>query len=416
MLAPFVPMLARVNNSRLVLTLTLVAVLRLSSFGGDSRELFADQPRGLGEHYTAWKVVYIAETFANLSGGLDRGAIYEGYLKLGLGVNLEKLLGWDNTFFYTNVLYPHGDSLSQKYVGDLNVVSNIDTYDSLRLFKCWLQRNFGDDRGSVRVGIMAVDKDFFASEGAGLFLNSAFGAFPVISQDIVAPIYPVSAPGVRLIWKPTDALLLRAAVFSGDVGSATANRNNTHLDFRGRDGIDGFVEGAWSTVLAADLHGTYKLGGFYNSKSFDDLSGDEEHAGNYGFYAIADQQLWHEGESEASLKQGLSSFARTAFAPNDRNLVTFDTEAGLTYTGLLPHRDNDILGIGVIYTRISDQARDAASQPLATHHEAVVEISYQAPFKSYFTLQPDFQYIVNPGAVTHRHDAIVAGLRFTFNY
>jgi carbohydrate-selective porin OprB len=31
-------------------------------------------------------------------------------------------------------------------------------------------------------------------------------------------------------------------------------------------------------------------------------------------------------------------------------------------------------------------------------------------------LQPDFQYIINPGAVTHRHDAIVAGLRFTFSY
>ena len=78
-------------------------------------------------------------------------------------------------------------------------MSNIDAYDSARLFKCWVQKNFAENRFSLRVGIMAVDKEFFASEGAGMFLNSAFGAFPVIGQDIVAPIYPVSAPGLRVI-------------------------------------------------------------------------------------------------------------------------------------------------------------------------------------------------------------------------
>ena len=413
---PITPAVDRMNRSRLSFGISLLTALPMALFGADAREFFPDQPKGLGEHFTAWKATYIAEGFTNLSGGLERGAVYDGYLKLGLGVNLEKLAGWENTFFYVNVLYPHGDSLSQKYVGDLNVVSNIDTYDSVRLFKCWVQRNFADDRASLRLGIMAVDKDFFASEGAGMFLNSAFGAFPVIGQDIIAPIYPVSAPGLRVILKPTDALLFRAALFSGDVGTPTDNRHNTRLDFRGRDGIDGFIEGAWSTVVAADLRGTYKLGGFYNSKSFDDLRSGRRHAGNYGVYAIADQQLWREADSEASLKQGLNSFARVAFAPADRNFVEFDSEAGLTYTGIFPGRDNDIFGVGVIYTRVSDEALDEAGARFATHHEAVVEVSYQAPINGYLTLQPDFQFIVNPGAVHRSRDAVVAGLRLTFNF
>jgi porin len=259
-----------------------------------------------------------------------------------------------------------------------------------------------------------VDKDFFASEGASMFLNSAFGAFPVIAQDIVAPIYPVSAPGLRIILKPTDTLLFRVAVFGGDVGTPTVNRRNTRLDFRSADGIDTFIEGAWSTMLCNNLRGTYKLGGFYNSKSFDDLRQRRAHDGNYGVYAIADQQLWREGDSEAS--QGLSSFARVAFAPADRNFVQFDSEAGVTYTGLLPHRDNDLVGLGLIYTRVSDEARDGTGARFATHHEAVVELSYLAPINDYFSVQPDFQYIINPGAVHRSRDAIVAGMRFSLNF
>ena len=297
------------NRSCLRLGLWLLAALPLSLWGADAREFFPDQPRGLGEHFTAWKFNYVAEGFANLDGGRERGAVYDGYLKLGFGVNLEKLLGWDNTFFYANVLYPQGESLSQKYVGDLNSVSNIDAYDSLRLFKCWVQRNFADDRASLRLGIIAVDKDFFASEGAGLFLNSAFGAFSVVAQDTVAPVYPVSAPGVRVVVKPTDALALRAALFSGDVGTPTNNPRNLRLDFRGTDGLDGFLEGAWSRVSAGGLRGNYKLGGFYNSKSVADLRTGKSHDGNYGVYAIADQQLWRE-EAVDGLLEARAQFLR----------------------------------------------------------------------------------------------------------
>lgn len=404
------------NRSCLRFGLSLLAALPLSLFGADARDLFPDQPRGLGEHYTAWKFSYIAEGFANLAGGRERGAVYDGYLKLGFGVNLEKLLGWENTFFYANVLYPQGESLSQKYVGDLNTVSNIDAYDSLRLFKCWVQRNFADDRASLRLGIMAVDKDFFVSDGASMFLNSVFGAFAVIAQDTVAPVYPVSAPGVRIIVKPTDALLFRAALFSGDVGTPTNNPRNLRLDFRGTDGLDGFVEGTWSRVFADGLRGTYKLGGFYNSKSVADLRGGKPHDYNYGFYAIADQQLWREDAVAASSKQGLNSFARIAFAPANRSLVAFDTDAGLDYTGLLPGRDNDILGIGFIYTRVSDDAVDETGARYPTHYEAVAEVSYQAPINDHLVLQPDFQFVVNPGAVHHSRDAVVAGLRLSFNF
>ena len=376
------------------------------------RVFFQDQPKGLGEHFTAWKFNYVGEIFGNLSGGIRQGAIYEGYAKIGLALNLEKLVGWANTVFYVNLLYPHGPSLTQGYVGDLNTVSNIDTFDSLRIFKFFLQTNCFDDRLTLRLGIMAVDKDFFGSEGAGLFLNSGFGAFPVIGQDLVAPIYPVSAPGFRVTWQATEAVFLRAAVFSGDVGTATSNRNGTQFDFSGKNGVGFFEEINWRTRVVNDLPGVYKLGGFYNSKTFDDLRDTGTHRGNYGLYVIGDQQLWREGTSESAAAQGLAVFERFAIAPPDRSLVAYDTEAGVTYTGLFPGRDSDVLGAGFLYSRVSDDARTDAGAALPSHHEAVIEVSYQASLTSFLTIQPDFQYIVNPGAVRPARDAIVAGMRF----
>ena len=378
----------------------------------EPRVFFPDQPKGLGEHFTAWKFNYVGEVFGNLSGGIRQGAIYEGYIKVGLALNLEKLVGWDNTVLYANLLYPHGSSLTQGFVGDLDTVSNIDTFDSLRIFKLFLQTNCFDDRLTLRLGIQAVDKDFFGSEGAGLFLNSGFGAFPVIGQDLEAPIYPVSAPGFRVTWQPTRAVLLRAAVFSGDVGTAAANPNGTQFDFSGRNGVGLFEEADWKTRLVDDLPGVYKLGGFYNSKTFDDLRHTGTHHANYGLYVIGDQQLWREGMSESAAAQGLAVFGRFAIAPPDRSLVVYDTEAGVTYTGLFPRRDSDVLGAGFIYSRISDDARTDTGAPLSSHHEAVIEVSYQASLTSFLTIQPDFQYIENPGAVRPARDAIVAGMRF----
>ena len=376
------------------------------------RILFQDQPKGLGGHFTAWTFTYVGEVLGNLAGGMRTGAIYDGYVKVGFGLNLEKLVGWQNTALYASLFYPHGSSLSQEFVGDLNVVSNLDTYDSLRIFKLFLQTNWLDDRLTFRLGIQAVDEDFFASEGAGVFLNSGFGAFPVLGQDLAAPIYPVSAPGLRVTWSPTDSFILRAAAFSGEVGTPASNPNGTQFDFAGRNGVGVFVEGNWKTRAMCDLPGVYTLGGFYDSKRFDDLHRAGTPHGNYGVYVIGDQQLWSEGTDESTAAQGFALFGRLAVAPPDRSLVTYDVEAGMTYTGLLQGRDGDVLGAAFLYSRISDDARTDAGARLPSHHEAVIELTYQAALTRYLTIQPDFQYIVNPGAVRPARDAIVAGMRF----
>ena len=121
-----------------------------------ARELFSDQPKGLGERMAAWKFVYTGESFADVAGGLRQGAVFDGMAKLGVGFNLEKIAGWGGASIYVNTIFPHGESLSQDHTGDLGVVSNIDTYDGVRLYKLWFQQLLDDGRWSLRIGQIAV--------------------------------------------------------------------------------------------------------------------------------------------------------------------------------------------------------------------------------------------------------------------
>ena len=381
-------------------------------------ELFADQPKGLGDHTVAWKLLYVSEVLGNPFGGEKQGVVYEGYVKFGIGVNLDRALGWEGASLYANILYPHGASLTQNFVRDLSVISNIDGYDSVRLYKLWFQKNFDGGRFSFRIGQMAADKEFFTSDSAGIFLNNAFGTPSVFSQNITGPIYPVSTPGVRIRWEPTPAFSLRTALFSGDVGSATENQHQTRIRLKKESGVLVLVEAAYKTHQAKGddgLPGTFKLGGFYDSKWFDDRSGGDRHHGDCGAYFVADQQIYREKNSGDS-PRGLSIYSRVGFAPRDRNLVDFEYQGGVSYVGLLRSRPKDIAGLGFAYTHISRDVQPSDDGPEPGNHESLLEAAYLVALNDWCIIQPDIQFIIRPGATASRRDALVLGLRITLSF
>lgn len=404
---------------RIATTAALAAVAETAEVPSrPARELFSDQPKGLSEQIAAWKFIYLGETFGNVSGGLGQGAVYNGLAKLGVGLNLEKLTGWAGASLYANTILPHGASISQKYVGDLNGVSNLDTYDGARLYKLWFQQVLDEGRWSLRLGQIAADKECFVSEGAALFLNNAFGTFPIISANLPAPIFPLSAPGFRGRWAPDEAFSVTGMVFAGDVGTAVSNPHNTHWHFRGPDGLLGLLEVAYKTHPAAgdpSLPGTFKLGGFYDGKSFTDQASGSARHGNYGLYAIADQWLYRESSGDPGTPRGLSLFGRVAWAPQaDRNVATFDGETGINYTGLFPSRSRDLTGVALALTHLGGSYVRAAGG--VCDHELVLEATHLFVLGEHLALQPDLQYVVHPGGLGRVRDAVAAGLRLTLAY
>lgn len=187
------------------------------------------------------------------------------------------------------------------------------------------------------------------------------------------------------------------------------------------------------------LAGQMKAGAWFQTGQNADVLAESTSSGNYGFYGIIDQRLSREpGGDVAGLSkdgkatvdpkggkdfatpvtcqksdQGLGFFGRVAFTKSDRNFINFYFDTGLSYKGLIPGRDNDTLGIAFAYAQLSPGARESlreeGSSPIGA--EMVLECTYQAQITPWLTIQPDLQYIINPGGTTDLDNAFVVGGR-----
>jgi porin len=150
--------------------------------------------------------------------------------------------------------------------------------------------------------------------------------------------------------------------------------------------------------------------------------------GNWSIYVAADQLVWR----KPGLKEGgIGVFARATGAPGDRNEVNVFVDAGATYRGVFG-RENDTVGIGIAWARISDTARagDAATAALGLDFtpvrsgEVVLELTYQAQIAPWLQVQPLFQYVFNPrGGIANPDrpdkrlgDAAIFGLRTNITF
>jgi porin len=366
------------------------------------------------------KLGYTGEVFGNFSG--DRqGAEYEGLLKLEARCNLETLLHLPRTVFYASVLDTHGKGLTDQYVHDLNVLSNIDAYDTFRLYELWLQYGGPLDRFSIRVGQLASDAKFFGTDSSQLFINNSFGVFGTINNDITAPDYPTAAPGLRLRYKPEPHLYLQLAAFDGNPGHQNLNdKYGTHFGLNRGDGAFLVAEAkyrwhqkendqaGWDPT--GELPGTYTAGFFWATRTFADETGAASHRGDYGGYVAVDQQVYGPKDGPGRL----SLFARFSATPADRNFVSWYADGGFNLVGPFPGGEADVFGMALAYTRISDDFSDGL--PIEAHHETVLEATYLRKIDDYLSVQPDLQFVFDPGGLGRSKDAIVAGLRFILTF
>lgn len=235
---------------------------------------------------------YVGEFLGNFAGGLRRGGGYEGLLTLQLDVDAEKLVHWNGAAFRVSMIDPHGRGLTDRYVGDLGVVSSIDAYDSVRLWEAWFEQRAFDGKLSLRAGMLAVDTEFSGCESEAVFLNASFGFPTAVGGNLPSPSYPLSALGVRLRAEPTPQWTLLLGVFDGNpapgaIGdpsprarlSTEENKWSTHPALRAGEGalLAGEVSFHSASIEADAKDATHplawncKLGAFYHTDSFADV-------------------------------------------------------------------------------------------------------------------------------------------------
>ncbi len=379
-----------------------------------------DEIKALGDKGALFQFNYSGEGFANLSGGVRTGGDYDGLLKISLNLDLQKLVNWDGATLYASMLYPHGDGITASDVHDYNILSNIDAYDSVRLSELWLQQTFFDGRFSLRVGHLVTDNDFYVSNNSNLFFNSAFAVLGTVLHDVTPPIYPIASEGIRLHDDITPSVYVQAMAVDDNPGLQNIDdKHGIEFGLNHSHGVLAFYEAGYipnPPNSGSPLQAAYKLGGFFDTQFHPDISNGTSSHGDYGFYAVADQPLYTAPGSTKDSPQGLSGFARLSYAPDQRNPVVYYFDTGFNYTGLLPGRTNDIFGAAFSFERLGTDVELASEAPVLSHHEHVLEITYLANLTTWFSLQPDFQYIINPGGFGRIPNAAVAGIRFNITF
>lgn len=371
----------------------------------------------------------INEVWGNVSGGIKRGASYDGATLASIGLDTHRAFGWSGGAFNISAWNIRGRNISSDNLLNLQTVSGILATPTTRIWEVWYQQSFLDGQFDIKLGQQSLDQEFMVSANSALFINTMMGWPMVPSADLYAggPAYPLSSLGVRLRAQLPAGFTVLGGVFDDNPPGGPFEADSQLLgstrwggNFSLRTGalIIGEIQYALNQPSngqmdygagSSGLPGTYKLGFWadtapFQSPRFDNTGASLALTGgtplnlrnNFSVYGVADQVVWQAGGDDP---RSVSVFARLMGAPGDRNLINFSVNAGITMKAPMPGRDDDTVGIGFGIAKVSPAAAgfDTDSGLPARGSETFIEITYQAQVTGWWQVQPDFQYVFNPG-------------------
>ena len=390
----------------------------------------------LSRHGISLAVQETSEYLGNTTGGIRKGFEYDGLTQVLMQMDTRRAFGHYGGLFNVSVLNIHGKNLSTDNLSTLQTASGIEADRGTRLWELWYDQKFLDeDRLDVKIGQQSLDQEFMVSTNALYFVNTMFGWPMLPSADLPGggPAYPLSALGVRISARPVNGVTILAGVYNGspvkhDNGTDPQLQNNRGTSFPWGDGKLAIAELQFSYPAlgsmvepgqAQPLGWTYRVGAWYNTKNFSDLHTDQngmslanpssnglatQHRGNYAMYAVADHLVWRDAVDP---NRTMAVFSRVMGTPlKDRNLIDFSANAGVVFHSPFRYRTYDTFGLGVGYAHVSKQsaALDADNisftgtiTPIRSS-EKFIELTYQYQLKPWIQIQPDIQYVINPGA------------------
>jgi porin len=376
---------------------------------------------------------YTGELVQNAAGGARQGAAFPGAAGVQFTLLLRRLVGWHGARIFVFALGTHGGAPSD-FVGDVQGVSNLEAPAAVRLEEAWLQQNLLGNRLSWLVGRYDLNTEFYRLQSGALFVNSSFGIGPEFAQSGRAgpSIFPNTAVGTRVDFKPSANVVWRAAVLDG----VPVGRPGGIRLFAPGDGV--LLVGEMALISRPDTvgeprqrrfrigrgparsyRGKLALGAWYYTARFPDLfatllnGASVQHRGSGGAYLIGDQTVWSPRRGRPG---ALAVFAQLGLGDGRVNQIGGYAGGGLTFTAPFPSRAQDALGLAVAASRNGshyERAQMAAGAPGAG--ETTMELTYLAQLGSWLSVQPDLQYVIHPGGTRSTRNAVVLGLRFALS-
>jgi porin len=360
--------------------------------------LFALSVPAVGSEITA---EYTGDVLRNLSGGIDRGTRYLDKLDVAFRIDSSPLPGESAGSLFGRLLYTNGTNFSEDLVGDLQIVSNIDAYESWRIFELWYE--FIADNWSLKAGLYDLNSEFDVNNAGALFLNSSHGIGVDLGQTgrNGPGIYPVSSTALRAALN-LERLTARVVVMDGVPGNPDdPSSNRVELD-----DDEGVLSVAELDLAISDS--TRFWSGYWR------YTADFEHAFDHA--SCRSNDGWYAGlESNFALgSRSAAFFARVGKADERFNVFGGYVGLGIVVDGPFAARPYDQFGVALASGRAGGHYREYLGSigAVPRRHETAWEMTYKARVTEYLVIQPNVQYVQNPSASGSVDNAWVIALRF----
>jgi len=347
----------------------------------------------------------------NVSGGINSGTALASDLYAGMTVDLQKAMGWDGWTFNLSGIDRAGASIDPD-VGGIYSVMQLVGGQTYFLYNVSLEKTWDNGKYAFKFGRITATDDFAGSPFYGYYLsNSINGQIRAVLFDGVMTSYPFGVWGARFQYTPSDRFRAKLGVYQLTQNMWDPDYHGTDFAIRSSDGVSvmGQLEWSWKTSTGP---GHFNLG--MNAVSFPmpNFNSDDTTNPFFRYYAQADQQVT--AESPGS-DQGLYLFGTLAYTDQQEPaLVPFQTSLGAQYVGPIRGRNEDRLIFGTTYGQLSD---DYAAEQRALgngdpDYEWILELGYRIQLTKFAYIQPDIQYVVQPGGTGDIPDATVIGMQF----
>lgn len=414
------------------------------------------------------ETIYTGEFVSNLSGGISNGSEYLDIVDLIFDIDFEELIHWKGANFHTDILGIHGGNPSD-YVGDFQGVSNIAASNSWKIYETWLQQNLWENKFSVLLGMYDLNSEFDVLESAGLFINSSFGMGAELAQSGKngPSTFPSTALALRIktqinehfcfqtaildgvpddkknswglncvINKHDGALLTSEIIFTHENKTVKRFQNfsrrkqylrrglrfNKNRKFLGRSNQSNRRNNKTGrrykrqTVTPLNttkqVYSKMAIGGWYYTSDFNYIESENflRYQGSWGIYSLLEKSVFTIKEN---IQQGLSVFLRLGISDGHTNQVDTYCGSGIVYSGIFTKFFQDQIGLAVAAAHISDNFKNNILENGETldSWEVNFELLYRAEINEWCSIQPDVQYIFNPGFNPTLKNAISFGTR-----
>lgn len=315
-------------------------------------------------------------------GAVKNGITYDHLVHLEGSVHTGPLHLWNGGHLLVSLVQISSGQPSARYIGDMQVASNIDAAPAVRFYEFNYTQNLPGNF-VLAGGLIDMNKFFIKADHASVLLNSSFGISPDMSANEPVSIFPKPGYGLSAAkyfshWK------IQASLFQNDAGDRSditflRNMLTVEADYRDQHGLNGMP-----VTLKA---------GFWHHTS---LNGYQAH---WGGYFIAQQTLL------LNNRRNIGFFLQAGSSPYRSVTVPYYIGIGMLINGPFRKRPDDAFSMGMAKAWTDLHFNIA---------ETAWEMTYMFQLFSRVSIQPDFQLIQNPGGSRHK-PAFVGFLRLHLN-